>query len=121
MVYAVLGVLFRVPGKLKTFPLSEVCTALENSDVFPFGSVAVAVMIVVPEPAVSVGAFCKLLGPVLDELQFVFMFGPPVPSAIPSSAFPKMEFLLIRLLMPLLTFTPAPPLERIVFATVALS
>src|ERR1700735_3315635 len=104
MVYAVFGVLFSIPGKLKTFPLSDVCTALENSEVFPFGSVAVAVITVVPEPAVSVGAFCKLLGPVLDELQFVLMFGPPVPNAIPKSAFPRMEFLLIKLLIPLFTF-----------------
>ena len=57
MVNVVLGRPSKVPSRLITLPLVEDFTALENSEVFPLGSVAVAETNAVPDPAVSAGAF----------------------------------------------------------------
>ncbi len=57
--------LFRVPTMLTTPPELAMAAQFENSEVLPFGSVAVAETKWDPpgENAVSTGAFCARFGP----------------------------------------------------------
>ena len=86
MVNVVLGSPLKAPSALKAFP--ETLTAFENSEVLPLGSVAVALRMVLPVPAVRTGAFCRLLAPKTSAWQALLAFGPAVSRSMPSAPLP---------------------------------
>src|SRR5580704_2347284 len=116
MVYAVPGSPLREPEMFRDPPELLTAAQLENSEVLPLASVAVAATNALP-PATGVrtGAFCKPFAPLVFDWQLLFGCTPVAPISIPSPLFEYMELRLTRLSMPEGMATPAAPLEYIRF------